>query len=192
MNEKQRLRFITEFAKMRLTGLREGDWLNLLEDFGTFLGLGEAGNTLASLGGITTNPKRPHPKQWSKDDVKTLHIKTKALLGKLVRGKPNPNSDSFQVSQPESFEFAGTFALLMLPDGGIIEHVKADSRQLFLYMVKELLKRRNNSDLLSCPECHAIFIRVRRQKYCSSTCTNRVAKRGSRNGTSKGMQKESS
>jgi hypothetical protein len=55
--------------------------------------------------------------------------------------------------------------------------IESTPSQLFFIRFGLALMERGTSEIQSCPECDRVFYRIRKQKYCSKTCINRVSRR---------------
>src|SRR5262249_40866776 len=55
--------------------------------------------------------------------------------------------------------------------------IESDPKNLFFIRFGLTLIQEGASQLATCQECKRIFYRVRKQKYCSKTCINRVSRR---------------
>jgi hypothetical protein len=55
--------------------------------------------------------------------------------------------------------------------------IESTPDRLFFIRVGLVLMEEGISQVQECPECHRAFYRVRKQKYCSKTCINRVSRR---------------
>lgn len=92
-------------------------------------------------------------------------------------GDGNPFSD---ISAPVTIFTCATLALstvveIEVPTATWI--VEADPTHLFFIRFGLALMERGISEIQACPECARVFYRVRKQKYCSKTCINRVSRR---------------
>jgi hypothetical protein len=56
-------------------------------------------------------------------------------------------------------------------------HIESSPAHLFFIRFGLVLMEEGTSQIQTCPECERAFYRVRKQKYCSKTCINRVSRR---------------
>jgi hypothetical protein len=205
----EQLKFVIQFATMDLDRLRPGDWLNLRDDLVGFLhGSPEdhappftPGRVL--IGGI--GPQLPH--EYPEDDFRRLQAELRWLLEWVVARRTGGQHGVLrrwaQWSKDGAGELPdppGVIALqisfspipldMMGHRGRTMFYVHGPTRDVFLYAVHLLLLQERTDRIMCCPECRAIFLRVRKQRYCSRTCTNRANMREWRK-TAKGQERES-
>lgn len=78
--------------------------------------------------------------------------------------------------QPHYVELGGHYRWELTPDGFDEQLVGKDiQRALYDSLARTL--RSSGRLLMRCPECRTIFVRVRRQRYCSPICTSKVIER---------------
>lgn len=111
-------------------------------------------------------------------------------LGKGVKAYVFPKPKKLGLDVPEE-EVSLTLFLLVPPSprfaGRCVLHVEGDTRGAFLTTLLFLLAQQSTNRVSKCPECDRLFLRVRKQLYCSRTCVNRANKRDWRK-TQKGKE----
>lgn len=206
---EKRMQFIVQFTRMDLDTLDADGWQNLrgnLEDFLLTVGPEERIPTTISIenlfpldilarersqDGIVTVPA-DNKSYLSEpvDVIKLLQMKTRDILLDIVAARA-PQSD------PQSWpKLSAYFAISKQP-----KNVSQDAPRvptLFLlaeledtFILRLLLKLWGESTdrIQTCPECGSLFYRIRKQKYCSRPCANRVSVRKFR-ATEKGKRQE--
>jgi len=155
-----RLQFALAFAELELDTLREGDWLNLRDDMRTFAWLGEGEQTLEDLGGVITFPvDRPLPQDLTKDNIRALQREAKNCFFSIA---------TFQ--RPLRFHYLRDGSR----DGGVLAYM-GNAPDMFLIRLVHLLGTADR--IRTCPECNKLFLKIRKQKYCSRTCVNKANQR---------------
>jgi len=166
------LKFVIDFVQKDLQHMRQGDWLNLCDDFEMYLSRkGQhaiAGPTGTCILATPTHP--PLPEHFEVRHFEALQRVTLPLVRQLA-------------SQ------TGSFSLFPSPvnvvphgcDGGAPGRnqlvVHGDTEQCFLTVLVWLVHQEPPDRILACPECGRFFYRVKQQVYCSRTCGNRMTVR---------------
>jgi hypothetical protein len=170
----ERLQFIVRFAQMQLDALRPGDWLNIRDDFHAFWRQRE---TAAEPGGIMAQPlQHPSPQEYTEADFRALQTEVYGILNGFVCERESPGF-SLQLA-----EIHAQFGILNvgardIPGGWTLLQALGHTRDMFLLIFFFLLSRQPTDRILRCPECHTIFCRIRKQKYCTRACSNRATVR---------------
>lgn len=187
---RDRIEWLVAFAGKDLATMRAGDWLNLRDDVGAFLGTTSGGATLADLGGlpIIMPIAPPAPKDLSDVALRELQSEIRTLLDGLVgplRQHPRQHAVTWTglmagVKVETSYTLLGHHSL------GALLTASGRPRDMVLLRAIMLLTREDTQRLGRCPEpeCGKLFFRVRRQKYCGRACVNRANKRAWRAGLS--------
>jgi hypothetical protein len=184
LTNADRLQFAVRFAEMNLDALRPGDWLNLHEDFLNFLMLkspvwlrdegrvimADDNGTLvatdqpiAHLGVSGILEWYPTPGAFTEEDFRDLQKDVRALLYSFA------DSQGIATAGPEI-----RASYIFRPYGLV---AKGPPHHVFLAELLSLLQQEPRDRLLHCPECNAIFYRIRKQAFCSRVCANRVTTR---------------
>jgi hypothetical protein len=206
----ERLTFIVRFANMELERLRPGDWLNLQDDLSVFI-FGRAGEVrpitpdTVQLGGPVGTL---FPLNSSMDLIRALQAETRQVLEWLTRWRTEGAASlEHMIAEIMRGWTQGAFPTLLgvidihvqlslIPldsvggRGRTILAVAGPTRDVYLYTLYQLLSQDEAQRIMQCPECGTIFVRVRKQRYCSRRCTNRVNMRDWRH-TEKGKAGES-
>jgi hypothetical protein len=169
-----RLAFLVRFLRMDLSRLRPPAWDRLQKDIRAFLAteqIQERANTrwqfvvgpaLASQRTPLTEEEVRGLQQNTREFV-TIALKEEHLFAPgdtPVRAtKPVTLTASYQLWCPGSARFL--FIEGALPD-------------MFLLVLHLLLIRGADTHLRACPECETIFLRVRKQIFCTTRCKKRA------------------
>jgi hypothetical protein len=62
----------------------------------------------------------------------------------------------------------------VLPYGGYFTNVIGPARDMFLFLLLDMLRQEPPKRILRCPDCQTLFVRTYGQVYCSRRCTNRA------------------
>jgi hypothetical protein len=121
-------------------------------------------------GGIVATPlAHPLPDEYSEDDFRTLQTHARSVL-----------HDATQSVLPlgPGIELSGYLMLLRASEGEW-GHIMAQGTtyDMFLLTLMFLINQEPSGRLKRCPECGAAFYRIKKQKYCSRVCANRVSMR---------------
>lgn len=173
----ERLHFAVRFAQMDLPTLREGDWLNLREDFLTFLGQSrdpDQCGAVSPAGGLVSSwGDGPHPREFTEQEFRALHGDVRTILhaaaGDDMGEKPLPTV-TVQAT-------LWVRPLNGVPGGGYLTNLFGPTRDQFLFILLEDLRQEPPDRILRCPECQTLFVRAYTQAYCSRRCTNRASVR---------------
>jgi hypothetical protein len=174
----ERLHFAVALAQYNLSALRDGDWLNLREDFLAFLGQSRDPDrtaTVSDAGGlVSTRWPAPFPEDFSERDFQILQYEVRTIL----QAAAGDNMGGF----PASIDVKATLQVQpqdgrVSPSGGYITSLHGSTRDQFLFLLLDALRHEPPDRILRCPECHALFVRSYTQAYCSRRCTNRASVR---------------
>jgi hypothetical protein len=173
-----RLRFVVGFAQADLKGMRAGDKLNLREDLFSFADV-VCYSSEEGLKGLEAKLKQGTalaPAPTSPEDITDKALEeAQGEFREILRGVTQP-----RLGPAEFFSFVTTMPQVRF-------HARVDrNKQTFIFPeaeIPDLLRFRllqllglfaNLYRLRMCPECKKIFVKVKRQKYCSQTCANRA------------------
>lgn len=183
----ERLAFAVAFAQMDLSQFRPGDWLNLRGDLTSFLGLTPGSVTpLASLGGIEAVIADPHPQEWAEKDFEKLQKTTYGLLVSKAEDIEmaqirEPSTEKGPRTENDSRPFSGGNLLFVVaprsPGRPAFPTFYGSASNMFFLILALLLGQQPSDRIRRCPECQRLFLRIRKQEYCSRMCVNRVNKR---------------
>src|SRR5262249_9087918 len=107
---------------------------------------------------------------WSVEDVRSLQADTLAWLQSLTAPRDPGEGDL-----PHRLPLAGEVAFG--PSGFMPAQVFAPLRTLFFWYLFWLLLAEPWDRIQRCPECATIFVRIKKQAYCSRACGRRVTQR---------------
>lgn len=175
-----RIRFAVAFANENLELFREGDWLNLREELESF-GFAELASGRLWLstplqfarGGAVSRVPEP-----TRTDLVSLQQRVRELLGLLA--------DTHSSSTKGAVPIAGVtlkdeqhWAAIQRSNGEVVLSVRTSFAEAILLRLLWLLSHAGAANLRRCPadDCGRVFWRVRRQLYCSRTCSTRIAMR---------------
>jgi hypothetical protein len=159
MNDQTRLEFAIRFAQTDLSSFREGDWLNLFDD------------VLEFLRGIpAVIPMKGKKALLDRADAEALKNEIYALLKEIVNIR-----DGKYESEPHPIAFN---LIVMPPLTGprkVVFFTEGSTRDLFLLRTALLLFQQPTDKVLRChaSDCDRIFLRKRKQRYCSPRCQTR-------------------
>ena len=182
---RDRLQFAVRFAQRNLDQLRPGDWMNLRDDLELFLGnrLG-VGYSPVDLGGIAAAQiGEPKPQNFSREDFQKLQGEARLILNGLLNlreGHRTALRTGIGTARgPRGTRIDAQYRITINPsnDRYAMLWVEGSTSDVFLLILFHLLSREPSDRIYRCPECKSIFYRVRRQKYCSRQCANRVSVR---------------
>src|SRR5215831_5040980 len=149
--------FAVQFAQRDLSRLREGDWLNLREDFETYLGrrgvVSIAGETGPAWCASPITP--PLPEHYTKQDFEALQARVFTRLQVWIcQGKDGAALDLQELPVTRA----------AWPHGHrhdtprrhqIVIHGATDA--VFLAILEEAVTHEPADRILACPECQTIF-----------------------------------
>jgi hypothetical protein len=164
---KDRLQFAVRFASLDLNRLREGDWLNLRDDFREFL----AGPKLQHM---------PTSADYSEAAVHALQGDMLTLLRQLAGPPtevPRGRDGAIRFDAPLDVRFALNVMWLGENNQGrkSLLVVAGSFRDRVLWTLSHLIGDAPTDVIRACPACGTLFARVRRQQYCSARCVKRLA-----------------
>ncbi|MDE2058747.1 MAG: hypothetical protein KGL31_07545 [candidate division NC10 bacterium] len=175
LNAQERMQFVVGFAGMDLDRLRPGDWSNLRDDFTRYLH-GQQGEQSPAHGPVHFSTFEHLPsKPYTEEDFRQLQGAVQAILHNVVdtrRMRPGQ-----QVHAPLT-PLQIRCRLLPLDAIGLKgkTHLGVDgpARDVFLLSVFLLFAYEKTGKIGQCPACHALFLPVKKQAYCSKRCQMRV------------------
>ena len=130
-----------------------------------FLGLTQKGaHPLGSLGIQVSVTSAPHPWEMSGRQLRQLQQATRRYLHGYVDARGSYAESVDQLSMD----------VVNGPAGRRVARFGGSVRGVFFLVLTLLLAQHQGRHILRCPECEALFCRVRRQKYCSPSCTDRA------------------
>jgi len=167
MDTAEQLKFIVDFANMDLQGgVREGDWLNLQEDFSRFFPFSTPKKPVVwdSPGSIHYDPRGdPEWEKYAKQKLESVQSELRTLLSTKAPPKGVIRAMTVEINVYYGY----------LSGGWLIAMGKA--RDLFLQRVIELLlDPEASSRIRQCSACKKFFLRVRRQIHCSPQCADKA------------------
>jgi hypothetical protein len=170
--------FLVRFASAELDSYRPGDWLNLREELETFTDTTYSTFPLA----LNVSPDEERPIQELLDDQFCRNAQQTAirLLGGFVRNPTLYTVEGAGVVFLPSLEAHSLLRVVVkvhkqedLPPVQVT--LWADLMTVFeLRAVLVLGSPAALERLRGCPECGAVFLRVRKQRYCSRKCVNKA------------------
>jgi hypothetical protein len=175
----ERLHFAVRFAQTDLATLRAGDWLNLREDFLAFLG--QAGGRgkppkvlmISDKGGLVTCAwEEPFPWEFSEQDFHALQADVNTILRAAAGDNMGEQPPIIGIKTELRVQPTDGRAS---PRGGYITNIFGPTRDMFLFILLDVLRHEPPDRILRCPECQTLFVRAYTQVYCSRRCTNRAS-----------------
>jgi|RhiMethySRZTD1v2_1073278.scaffolds.fasta_scaffold12917_5 hypothetical protein len=174
----ERLHFAVEFVQKNLSQLREGDWLNLREDFLAFLGQSrnpERWLTISDAGGLVSSKwDPPFPQDFSEQDFRVLQDEVCTILRAAAGDNMGAEPPIIGVRTELRIQ---PLDGRVFPSGGYLTNIFGSTRDQFLFILLEALRQEPPDRILRCPECQTLFVRAYTQTYCSRRCTNRASVR---------------
>lgn len=180
MTTTSRLKWALSFANDDLEELREGDWLNLRDDIGRFLGIGVSlSHTLPAFAPAVVGTQ---PAAMSEDAIRDLQAATRALIRNSAGGTRRPTSDAAAVYTGSATPIKTSVSWTLFGSAPeqtpprMLVLCSGELRDVFLNQLVFLLLEAGPSNLRRCPApgCERIFWKFGRRKYCSQRCTNRA------------------
>jgi hypothetical protein len=155
---------VRDFAQQDLRLFREGDWLNLREDLAGFLGYGVEQDVSSGDVVVVSKP----PRAYSEEDLRALQGEARKMLEGVVSLRDTGSGVS------PGLELSGKWSAVARKAGPVLLTVATSVRDGFLFKLLLLLWQEGVDHVRRCPECSQLFWRVKRQLYCSRTCSTRV------------------
>jgi hypothetical protein len=178
--------FLVRFTRLDFEQFREGDWLNLRDDLAAFERAGPSTLTLS-----------PADKDVAKlrvtrdlNDLRTLQVKLLSVLLPIALRQSATPAPSGKFSDPASaFAFhqglpsessIAPVRIGIADDPGMAPRLVLRGNYFNLLCAKAALlliveRGPTAQRLRACPECETtVFIRVRKQRYCSRPCVNKA------------------
>jgi hypothetical protein len=201
-----RLRWFLEFAQRPWNAeLKDWEFLKLKEEIIEFIG-GSAINEPVRFRAKNPNPTGYHNDNepiyktssaheviaaWATtDEVKRLAVSANWYLRRFLastqtiqRGTLTPDGEFIAHGNPEivpkkrddTIRFGTPSVSFHMPTATWLIETKPS--HLFFIRFGLVLMEEGTSHIETCPECNRLFYRVRKQKFCSKTCINRVSRR---------------
>ena len=166
------LKFAVNFAQADLKAMRPGDKMNLRDDLYLFAHAipYSSNEDLEVKAGDVFLSRKIAAREMSDEQL----AKIQAEFFRILQGisMPAPRSRFAKVGTLPTLDFC-------VGEGddkrAIIFAFSGDPRDVLLYRLIRLLESSANTRRLQlCPECGRIFLKVKRQKYCSQKCANRA------------------
>jgi len=186
-----KLQFAVRFVQMDLDRLRPGDWLNLREDLETF-GYGTRAAETSPWGRALSDTVRirsnnlmgPAFNEMTPKEIHELQAEVRAFFdGYLPR-----NQELREKTLLGEGDFTTQRIRWAFERRGLLT-ISGSVRDAVLLTLGLVLWALPPAPVLRCPECGALFYRVRKQQYCSRACVQRVSSRRWRQ-TAEGRQYE--
>jgi len=172
------LKFAIEFAQADLKAMRPGDKMNLRDDL--FLFASEI--PFSSERGPQVKPDHAYFKfktaarEMPEEQIEELRVEFLNLLSNVTH-KPTIQEKFKAIGKEiEAIELPSLrfYALPQISPPGYIVVAVGEPRDVLLYRLIRLLESSADIQRLRvCPGCQRIFLKVKRQKYCSQKCANR-------------------
>ena len=184
------LQFIVRFSEMKLDELDARGWLNLRNEIAVF-GLDtfqRIDQKLSGPGGFDRRTRLPH--EETKAAIESVQKDVHKVMYALVEVRELFQGKQQEITLPPiklSPDCSFHLSPFTSPDHNIL-HMLGPERDVFLFSLLSMLPNLPRDILQRCPECPKIFVRVRKQRYCSRQCVNRVNARKWRN-TAEGKRK---
>ena len=170
----ERIRFAIDFAQADLKTMRRGDRQNLLDDLFLFAHLvpfqTEEEADIEVKSDDVFFARKNAAREMPDEQIERLRVQ----FLKILQGLSMPAGRS-------RFAEIGTLPGLRfyLGEGAdkqtIVFAYSDDARDVVIYRLIRLLESSANTRRLQlCPECERIFLKVKRQKYCSTRCASRA------------------
>lgn len=168
---EDRLRFVVKFASLDLDRLRPGDWLNLRDDFQAFFCLDQV---------VVEGPR---PQDYAPDDFRALQQEVQQVLSDLVQQRqasgPWPLANHTTPVPVQVAYYVTPLDRLGIPGANLLGW-RGPTRDVFLVVFSHLLWQVGAGRIAQCPECHTIFYRNHKRRYCTRRCVDRVNQRDCR------------
>lgn len=167
-----RLQFAIRFAQSDTASMREGDKLNVRDDLFLFA----HGFPYQSEDDMDVNAgdvflhRKDEIRKMPDQAIEKVRLE---FLGILHDLSMPPGRSRFASIEPLS---KLRFYIAANDDKGMIVFASSeDPREVILYRLIRLLESSvNTKRLMICPECRRIFLKVKRQRYCSARCASRA------------------
>lgn len=170
---EEQLRFVIRFSQLELDNIRQGDLINLIEDLGFFMWGHPLSRSMASRAGAIVFDE-------DTEAITELPIEKMKEIQKEAYELLNIAASLGKASNPKSILTKGDFPIHRISVGlrllGEQIGVFGSSRDCFIFVLYRLLTQETGmvQRITLCPGCGRIFYRVKRQKYCSQRCSNRM------------------
>jgi hypothetical protein len=162
---EDRLRWAVEFCQSDVERMRPGDILNARDDL--YLFLHGHPNERVFPGGICAFETGGSIREFPLEEMKQLQAEGRAVFhsAAIVSGT--------KLALPVNVHYT----LMRDPidwKRKVVMEVAGDPRDCFLTVLYHLITQEKVNRLAMCPGCGLIFYRVKKKKYCSVRCGNKV------------------
>jgi len=164
-DKSSRLAFVVHFVQLDLDRLRPGDRLNLEDDLARFLEPDAQGPGLYAVAvgvpGIATG------------ELSALQATMRAIVTSYLELREGRRraADLYEIHLRKMITPQGT------PGGPPRVVATGEVRDVALEVLFSVLASVEADRLRRCPECGTIFLRMRKQLYCTRKCVNKANKR---------------
>lgn len=179
-----RLAFIVRFAQMPLSHLRHAELLRLRGELKNFVqqGPGPTHPNKPQDWVIVGDQKPLYLEQWTAKDVQALQQKVREMLDETLRTETTAAGMRIAMTTPRLLPVAYQ---LWCPARARFLIISGATHDVVLVMLHLLLATGGYDKIRACPatkprtpgkQCGRIFVRVRKQVYCSAQCEDRARK----------------
>jgi hypothetical protein len=179
-SESDPVEFLAKFAYQDLSAMREGDWLNLRADMEAFAQQGSGGLELHPEAPLALPPEdKPQLRKLGSLQTCLRELLQPVAVSQSRIEPASPASKIFKESASGSFNSSREVGIGVSSRGRAAPSLFLAGEYLHLFYVKAALllyvtKEPSVKRLRLCTECHRVFLRVRKQIYCSRRCVNRA------------------
>ena len=163
--------FAVKLVDADFATLSRADWMKLREELDHVLGRDKI-HVRSERAGVLVDPSfsLPRPQQFKKPEFSSLQRKAKSILEDVVRGQSIGRK-----------QYRPDIGFQTLPDKDrSVLHVQGSVQDVFVYVLLQALTRTSIHPVRRCAVCGRIFVRVRKQLYCTRRCTNAASTRAYR------------
>jgi hypothetical protein len=147
-------------------------------NFGDGRGLERA----VASGVVAIADEPPLPGDLTEQDFRELQKEVRTLFDMVVAISRMNGYGILSNLQPVTARYA---LMSTEKSGRTVQVISGATKDVAIITLVHMLAREDTSPVRRCPECKTIFLRVRRQQYCSRACVNRANKRAWRAGESR-------
>jgi predicted RNA-binding Zn ribbon-like protein len=157
-----------DFANSEVNGWQAEDVRTFRESLGGFFGVVRPSADLPRA-----LPTPPDAWEVSLEDIKRLHLSADAMLGGAAKGR------LLTIFDPAAATDHAVVRLRRRGKTTEIEGVSGPITFVFAMLVQLLLASAAGTSVRRCPDpgCRRLFLKVRRQRYCSIKCGRRLLMR---------------
>jgi hypothetical protein len=177
---EEQLRFAINFCQDDLANIRPGDLINLREDLGFFMYGHPLSRSRTIRAGVEADDEFRLP-ELPIEELQSIQKEVYELLNlaaswnhpinphSVIKTDPKP---PYTLKAPLPLHHISV-SLRLMSD---IIAVEGSSRDCFIFILYRLLTQEPGivKRITLCPGCGRIFYRIKRQKYCSQRCSNRM------------------